>query len=436
MEEEPHTGSIISLNTEHHHHPIPRFSLSPLGLTFAGTSLQDDRGTPTPTNEPSKPSKSSQLYCILSFEFLLLKKKLFFNSEATSSTFSSLPTSPSSWDDFESTPTLRLLRPLAHGAFSTVWLAEDLSRVPLTLVSKKSVRDLRRRVSGRDKERREKERERDKEFEILKDKEERKKQVDQVELTIDGTPSKEATKILERPPRNLRDGLKSMLSLSRLPTLPPSGNSTDGFLSKSPLDNPPSWNTYDLPSSTSPPSHQDIDPDMDSLALSRTSSFRSSSSYSSVSHQQSLKIPSRDDSASLSRDSSLKKFRDRVRGTKPAFGLGRTYLDERHGEMGWKEGGVGGEGRKDEIGGKEGGHIHLGPNLSRHSSLRSNTGANGRLVAVKMTPRKVRGAKGRRERAEEERTRVGFVREVEVLKVSWGSFSIALGMGYGGCTRG
>ena len=63
VEEEPHTGSIISLNTEHHH-PIPRYSLSPLGLTFANPSLQDDRGTLTPTNELSKPSKSGQLYCI------------------------------------------------------------------------------------------------------------------------------------------------------------------------------------------------------------------------------------------------------------------------------------------------------------------------------------------------------------------------------------
>ena len=361
----------------------------------------------------------------LSFEFILfLKKLLFFNSEATSSAFSSLPTSPSTWDDLESTPTLRLLRPLAHGAFSTVWLAEDLSRVPLTLVSKKSVRDLRRRVSGRDKERREKERERDKEFEILKDEEEKKKQADQVEFTIDETPSKEATKILEH--RNLRAGLKSMLSLSRLPTLPP-GSCTDGFLSKSPLDMDSSpWNGYDLPSSTSPPSHQDIDPDMDSLALSRTSSIRSSSSsYSSFSRQQNLQLPSRDDSASLSRDSSLKKFRDRVRGTRPAFRLGRSYLDERHGEMGWKEGGgVGGEVRENEAGEKEGGVIHLGPNLSRPPSLRSNSGTNSRLVAVKMTPRKVRGAKGRRERAEEERTRVGFVREVEVLKVSWVLFRL------------
>jgi hypothetical protein len=58
-------------------------------------------------------------------------------------------------------------------------------------------------------------------------------------------------------------------------------------------------------------------------------------------------------------------------------------------------------------------------------------------VAVKMTPRRparaggaVLNGKGRSEkeragerklrREEEERTRVGFVREVEVLKVSWG----------------
>ena len=78
VEEEPHTGSIISLNTELHHHPIPRSSLSPLGLTFAHPSLQDDRGTPTPTNDPpSKPSKSSQL-SHLSFEFLLFKKNSLF----------------------------------------------------------------------------------------------------------------------------------------------------------------------------------------------------------------------------------------------------------------------------------------------------------------------------------------------------------------------
>ena len=208
-----------------------------------------------------------------------------------------------------------------------MWLADDLSRVPLTLVSKKSVRDLRRRVSGRDKEKRQ--RERDKEIEMSRDVEERKKQADQVELTIDWSPSKETTKNLERPPRNWRDGFKSILSLSRLPTLPPSGSCTDSFLSKPPLDmGPSSWNSFDIPISTSPM-------------------------------------------------------------------------------------------KEDEVTEKEGEHIHLGSNLSRHSSLGSNIGTNGRLVAVKMTPRKVRDAKGKRETAEEERTRIGFVREVEVLKVSW-----------------
>ena len=337
-----------------------------------------------------------------------------------------------------------------------MWLAEDLSRVPLTLVSKKSVRDLRRRVSGRDKERREREREADK-VDRFKEEEEEIKQGDQVESTMDRVSPKDATKLLERPGRNLRDGLKSILSLTRLPKLAPPSSCMDGSLSKSPLDmDPSSWNGYNLPSSTSLLSHQDVDldmdssslsrtssirsssshsssgegarqprlilpgpADMDSSSLSRTSSIRSSSSYSSFSgggaRQSILKLPSPGvmphDLPCLSRDSSLRKFRDRVRGTRPTYRLGRAYLDERHGEMGWKEGE---EGREDE---KEGGQVHLGPNLSRHLSLRSNT-SNGRLVAVKMTPRKVRGAKGRRERAEEERTRVGFVREVEVLKVS------------------
>ena len=63
------------------------------------------------------------------------------------------------------------------------------------------MRDLRRRVSGRDKEKRERGWEREKEIEILKDEGRNK----QAELTIDWTPSKEAIKILEHPPRNLRD---------------------------------------------------------------------------------------------------------------------------------------------------------------------------------------------------------------------------------------
>jgi hypothetical protein len=287
-----------------------------------------------------------------------------------------------------STPTLRLLRSLGQGAFSAVWLAEDLSPVPLTLVSKRSVRDLRRRVSGRDKER-EKEKEREQEEQI-----EKVKAINGASLET-GSP--------RRLPRNLREGLKSILSFSRLPKLAVSSGPVDD-----PLSEPPDSPWVSLPSSAS---LHPQDMDMGSSSLSRASSIHSYRSYSSfstggISRHSSLKLPSPDgDSVSLSRDSSLKNFRDRVRGTKPAFRLGRAYLDERHGEMGWEEGV-----------GEERGQTHLGANPSRQSSLRGGT--NSRLVAVKMTPKKVRGAKGRRERAEEERTRVGFVREVEVLKVS------------------
>ncbi|XP_006458592.1 hypothetical protein AGABI2DRAFT_183603 [Agaricus bisporus var. bisporus H97] len=82
----------------------------------------------------------------------------------------------------------------------------------------------------------------------------------------------------------------------------------------------------------------------------------------------------------LERESSLRmrRLKARVRGTTPV-GFGTRYVDERHGEMGIKE---------------------LSPRNSQ----------KGRLVAVKLTPRKPAVVR------EEERTRVGFVREVEILK--------------------
>ena len=192
--------------------------------------------------------------------------------------------------------------------------------------------------------------------------------------------------------------------------------------------------------------HEHPQPEL--LGVSRNPSLRSSpssiaselpvSESGQLTYEGGLRVPSRhhehhyhhhpDDglsALSLSRDSSLRKFSKRVKGTRPASLLGRAYLDERHGEMG-------------EPGDAEDGGD--GP-LSRHSSLNSTKGGktwDGRLVAVKMTPRRpARGGgavasgngKGRSEkeragerklrREEEERTRVGFVREVEVLKVSW-----------------
>lgn len=42
---------------------------------------------------------------------------------------------------------LRLVHPLAQGAFSSVWLAEDRSSLPLSLKSRNSIRALRRQAS-------------------------------------------------------------------------------------------------------------------------------------------------------------------------------------------------------------------------------------------------------------------------------------------------
>jgi hypothetical protein len=102
----------------------------------------------------------------------------------------------------------------------------------------------------------------------------------------------------------------------------------------------------------------------------------------------------------------LKKFRERVKGTRPAFCLGRVYLDERDGGMG--------ERRADEFGFLTTGEEILEGGLSRRSSLGKGRDINERLVAIKITPRRVPGSA----KEEEERTRVRFVREVEVLKVS------------------
>ncbi|EKM83119.1 hypothetical protein AGABI1DRAFT_118488 [Agaricus bisporus var. burnettii JB137-S8] len=97
----------------------------------------------------------------------------------------------------------------------------------------------------------------------------------------------------------------------------------------------------------------------------------------------------------LERESSLRmrRLKARVRGTTPV-GFGTRYVDERHGEMGIKE---------------------LSPvSDSEHTCTlkKKRNSQKGRLVAVKLTPRKPAVDNT----PEEERTRVGFVREVEILK--------------------
>jgi protein-serine/threonine kinase len=68
------------------------------------------------------------------------------SSNALSITSPPTPASLSPPQQIAST-TLRLLRPLGHGTFSSVWLADDLSPVPLALRSRRSLRDLRRQAS-------------------------------------------------------------------------------------------------------------------------------------------------------------------------------------------------------------------------------------------------------------------------------------------------
>ena len=97
-----------------------------------------------------------------------------------------------------------------------------------------------------------------------------------------------------------------------------------------------------------------------------------------------------------------------MKGTRPAFCLGRVFLDERDGRMGSPMGAV-----ADEFGFLTAGEENQEGKLSRRSSLGKSRNMNERLVAIKITPRRTPGST----KEEEERTRVRFVREVEVLKV-------------------
>jgi hypothetical protein len=135
----------------------------------------------------------------------------------------------------------------------------------------------------------------------------------------------------------------------------------------------------------------------------------------------------------------MKRLKARLRGTTPV-GFGTRYVDETHGEMGIKE-------RTSGIdwftSGSDTEHnpLYSSPPISASNSTSSapdstsgstneapftlkkkKNSHKGRLVAVKLTPRKPAtdtspGMTRWEREEEEERTRVGFVREVEILKV-------------------
>ena len=352
-----------------------------------------------------------------------------------------------------------------------MWLAEDLSRVPLALVSKKSVRDLRRKASVRERDDKQSEKldaERDHEWMVLKEKVrtpdglQAKFEFGEVDVTprppaavpsatlvSDAQTPTNAKESPKRQASRLREGLRNMLAFSRgasaTPTATHSQASSSTLVPSSPLnldtDETAAMHVDSEPPPGSPMSSASSVHSADFSPVSRASSLRSSGGLSRASSAgghlaQALRGESdADKTAALLRDASLRKFRARVRGTRPAVGLapGRACLDERDGEMGLRRMDSAGSGEYIREG--EGEREVLSSSLARKPSSNAGSARSGRLVAVKMTARRApKGgsaagkkdarhrerervrAKARRE--EEERTRVRFVREVEVLKVS------------------
>lgn len=329
-----------------------------------------------------------------------------------------------------SSAALRLLKCLGHGSFSSVWLAEDLSHVPLTLLSKRSVKYLRR-TSGKG----------------------RTKVVDnqEIECAYNSLSSdKRSQESNKRPPSRIRDGLRNMLSFSRGGSFTSTNNSaspnsslmassqTPIMIVSSPTDVDSLSRHPTLPSRHSPSQFtSNKDPVLDSVMSTLPSitpisqPFSSNQTISSSNLHLHLTIECGGTNAivgSLSRDSSLRKFKARVNGTRPGLQIGKVYLDERDGEMGEPVKASGSV--VDEFG-----FLQVGEErqLSRQPSLGKKSTKdwekNDRLVAVKVTPRRINdvGSKNgngcANAKEEEERTRVRFVREVEVLKVSWARFS-------------
>ncbi|KAF5317999.1 hypothetical protein D9619_012276 [Psilocybe cf. subviscida] len=527
-----HPASSLSLDDNHH--------LRPASIQIS-SSTTTSRGLPSPTASIGSNSHDRPSSADLGPHHLQLHHSHFQHQYKP--------------EPHRRKPQLRLLRSLGHGAFSAVWLAEDLSQVPLTLVSRRSVRDLRRMASGKEKGGGgDRERDRDRRGERSEQERTaggRKGQRKESEMAwndrpstipvplpvpapavapIPIAPSPEVAPVAKSPrPTSKLRGLKNMLSFSRSPNVnassPPSSLTTTTPAVSFPISpvSPAGANAAVSPVMVSSPAGDT--PASSSLSLqpsiSRASSADSHTSGASTSSRLKWNLPlhlhahshlpshplphylhphtphndlldldaehgalvAETETASLERDASLRKFRARVRGTRPPASLGRVYLDERDGEMGEPRTGGGvaestshDERRKNQsttsagagTGGGEtvdggGGtpmdvdaEVGLGASLSRNTSLRrtssssssTSASAHGRLVAVKMTPRRPprvgagsgRGMKGgsrgmaaerARERQhrkeEEERTRVGFVREVEVLKsLRVGSSEVAI----------
>ena len=274
------------------------------------------------------------------------------------------------------------------------------------MLSKKCVRDLRRRASTKHRD---------------KEKLSRSKQdsrVNECPAVPIGKSDKGPEEPTKRAPGRLREGLRNMFSRAGSFTGNSQPNSTAVPVAVDPLSRHPTRPSHSPASSISGGDLSGMSTLPSTLPpLDSTTSILSSHSSNLGLNLQMLH--SDDHATSLSRDASLRKFRDRVNGTRPGFRFGRTYLDESDGDMGEPRGGS-----VDELGlfGGEG----LDEGLSRQSSLGKEREKKERLVAVKVTPRRMSSSvKNVNTKEEEERTRVRFVREVEVLKVRCSSFCIS-----------
>ncbi|KAG2020913.1 CAMK/CAMKL/GIN4 protein kinase, variant 2 [Coprinopsis cinerea AmutBmut pab1-1] len=132
--------SSISSSSSHAEIRLPTPPPPPPLLT-ASSNASDNEFTPRPADlEPSiaavQPQELSPLSPLSEDNSIPADTELHPGDVIADSSFASA-----------TSPSLRLLRPLGQGAFSAVWLAEDLSSIPLVLSSKRSVRDLKRQAS-------------------------------------------------------------------------------------------------------------------------------------------------------------------------------------------------------------------------------------------------------------------------------------------------
>ncbi|KAF8352228.1 kinase-like domain-containing protein [Amanita rubescens] len=123
--------------------PTPRPISATPGPFFTGSNSQALELRPVP------PGTGAALDSVDVDPHISIIAPSLSSSTSASSATSDLSTSPpQTYITGQNTDTtLRLLRSLGHGTFSSVWLAEDQSPLPMSLKAKRNLRELRKRAS-------------------------------------------------------------------------------------------------------------------------------------------------------------------------------------------------------------------------------------------------------------------------------------------------